>query len=139
MSAEQIRDFFNTHFVAEGEQPKTAYIALTIHAVDTGQVITLPSLKTDAQATLYDIFYAVNEYLKQNSLPATPDVPHAAPDKVLRVTPIVHNKKNYFVEQRQSGAIIIQDNQRNVLTEGKTYQAIIKKYEADQIEASKEK
>lgn len=133
MSADEIRDFFNRHFVGEGEQALPVHLALTVQVVDTGESITLPSLKTPGTATLYDIFYAVHEYLKTNGPLVHNGQPGAAPaprNKVLNMTPVVHNKKTYFVELREAGLIIIQDTQRNVLEAGKTYDAILKKYEA---------
>lgn len=133
MSAEEIRDFFNRHFVDENEQAKPVHLAITVQVLDTGETITLPGLKITATATLFDMFYAVNEYLKENGPIVQNGQPGAAPaprNKVLNMTPVVHNKKTYFVELREGGLIIIQDNERKVLEAGKTYDAILKKYEA---------
>ncbi|WP_421798487.1 hypothetical protein [Haliscomenobacter sp.] len=142
MSADEIRDFFNRHFVGENDQPLPVHLALTVQVVDTGETITLPSLKTPGTATLYEMFHAVHEYLKQNGPIAHNSQPGAAPaprNKVLNMTPMVHNKKTYFVELREGGLVIIQDQQRNVLEAGKTYDAILKKYEALKDQQQKEK
>lgn len=141
MSAEEIRDFFNRHFVGENEQPKPVHLALTVQVLDTGEMITLPGLKITGTATLYDMFYAVNEYLKENGPMVQNGQPGAAPaprSKVLNVTPVPHNKKTYFVELREGGLIIIQDQQRKILEAGKTYDAILKKYEALKDQQQKE-
>jgi len=133
MSADEIRDFFNRHFVGENDQPLAVHLALTVQVVDSGETITLPSIKTPGTTTLYEIFHAVHEYLKQNGPLVQNGQPGAAPaprNKVLNMTPVLHNKKTYFVELREGGLIIIQDQQRNILEEGKTYDAILKKYEA---------
>lgn len=142
MSADEIRDFFNRHFVGEKDQPLPVHLALTVQVVDTGETITLPSLKTPGTATLYEIFHAVHEYLKENGPLVHNGQPGAAQSpwqKVLNVTPVLHNKKTYFVELREAGLIVIQDQQRNVLDAGKLYDAILKKYEALKDQQQKEK
>ena len=133
MSADEIRDFFNRHFVAEDESALPVHIALTVQVLDSGETITLPGLKAAGTATLYDIFHAVHEYLKENGPIVQNGQPGAAQpprNKVLNMTHIVHNKKTYFVELREGGLITIQDEQRKALDAGKTYDAILKKYEA---------
>lgn len=141
MSGEELREFFNRNFVGPEETPLTAYFVLTVQMVETGETFTLPALKATAATSLYDMFASVNDYLKSNGAIQMNAQPGAAPgpeEKVLNVTEITHNRKMYFVELRESGQIIIQDEHRHVIDAGSAYTGVMKKYQALQEQPKKE-
>lgn len=141
MSGEELREFFNRNFVGSEGTPLTAYFVLTVQMVETGETFTLPALKATAATSLYDMFASVNDYLKANGALQPNPQPGAAPgpaEKVLNVTEIIHNRKMYFVEMRESGQIIIQDEHRQIIDSGSAYTGVMKKYQALQEQPKKE-
>lgn len=140
MTNEALRDFFNSNFISDGDKPKVAHFSISVQMMDNGQTISLPAVKTTASSTLYEIFQAVNDWMKTNSPLQPINEPGPAPGPVNTVVDLVeitHNKQTYFIEVHSTGKIIIQDEKRTILESGSAYNGVLKKYNA--LQQTKEK
>jgi hypothetical protein len=156
ITSEQIRDFWNTHFVDENENPKEVHFNVSIEIVGDstqsmvrtiGGRIVLPGIHLlglhESEEAFYNtmrlMFESVHEYLKKNGplqiadhhVPAPGAIaPKAEPSEIISFDELEHNRKKYFVEQHKDGSIVIQDDRSKlILPDDKLYSTLLKKIE----------
>lgn len=103
MTAEQVRDFYNTHFFTENT-PKEAHLVITFQAGK--QTLTIPGVKVKADVTLETLFKAYHQYLL-SSPPAAPDEAPDPSPKVLDITIVSYRGKEYMLDVLEGEEFVV--------------------------------
>ncbi len=128
MTAEQVRDFYNSHFFTENA-PKEAHLVITFQAGE--QTLTIPGVKVKADVTLETLFKAYHQYL----LSSPPAVPDEAPDpspKVLDITIVTYRGKEYMLDVLEGEEFVVRRKTDGevIKRESPVARGVVKAYQA---------
>lgn len=126
MTAEQVRDFYNTHFFSKNA-PKEAHLVITFQAGEYS--LTIPGVKAKADVTLETLFKAYHQYLL-SSPPATPDEDPDPSPKVLDITIVTYRGKEYMLDVLEGEEFVVRRKVDGVVIkrDSPVARGVVKKY-----------